>query len=279
MFFTSSAMAQTQVPSEWVYLDNGEVRLGVKRASGAAVAWFSESGSERNLVNHFDHGRLIQQSYYGVQDGSLWNQKPWRWNPVQGGDWQGSPAKLIELNATETQLTSKSFGKHWASGEDLDNVLFEQTIKLTGKVAHIHFKMTYSGDVTHPAHHQEIPAVFMAPDLNTLVHYSGDKPWTNADLSRSVPGWPNEHRQIDEHWAAYVDDNNFGMGVYVPIAKEITCYRFGNGNPKQGSCSYFAPVTSFSITPGLVFEYDVYLAIGSPQEMRARFKDIDIVLE
>jgi hypothetical protein len=29
-----------------------------------------------------------------------------------------------------------------------------------------------------------------------------------------------------------------------------------------------------SITPGLVFEYDVYLTIGSAEEMRGRFKPI-----
>lgn len=27
----------------------------------------------------YDCGRFIQQSYYGRQDGSDWNGKPWRW--------------------------------------------------------------------------------------------------------------------------------------------------------------------------------------------------------
>lgn len=31
---------------------------------------------------------------------------------------------------------------------------------------------------------------------------------------------------------------------------------------------------TMSITPGLVFEYDVYLTIGTAEEMRERFKPI-----
>ena len=52
-------------PADYLFLDNGQVRLGVKKSSGAGIAWFSMSGSERNLINHWDRGRLVQQSYYG----------------------------------------------------------------------------------------------------------------------------------------------------------------------------------------------------------------------
>jgi hypothetical protein len=59
--FTSVQGAEA--PENWVYLDNGTIRLGVKRSSGAGIAWLSASGSKENLLDHFDHGRLIQQSY------------------------------------------------------------------------------------------------------------------------------------------------------------------------------------------------------------------------
>src|SRR5436190_8561687 len=57
---------------DFVFLDNSHLKLGVKKSSGAGIAWLSASGSERNLINHFDRGRLVQQSYYGKEDGSLW---------------------------------------------------------------------------------------------------------------------------------------------------------------------------------------------------------------
>jgi hypothetical protein len=264
--------------NDWLFVDNGEVRLGVIRSSGAGIAWFSPSESTNNLVNHWDRGRLIQQSYYGDEDGSLWNKQPWRWNPVQGGDWQGKPATVLELTHTTNSLYAKSLARHWASGLELTNVVFEEWISLTGRLAHIRFRMTYSGTSSHAARDHEIPAVFVAPELKTLVLYDGDAPWTGAALSRSQPGWPNESRRMTEHWAAYVGTNDVGLGVSVPVSDHLTCYRFGDGRPDHGSCSYFAPLTNFAITPGKVFTYDVYLFAGNVAEIRRRFSTISGLL-
>lgn len=268
------APAAEPAKGDWTYLDNSQVRLGVKNTSGACIGYFSRSGSERNLLNHWDQGRFIQQSYYGRSDGSLWAEKPWRWNPVQGGDYKGHPAKLLELKAGPTTLYAKSEGIHWASGTPLPEVILEQWITLTGKVAHVRFRMTYSGTNQHPNCSQEVPAFFVEPDLSTLVLYDGPQPWTDAPVTRSQPGWPNESRRMTEHWAAYVDKDDFGVGGYVPVATDLTCYRFGDGRREHGSCSYFAPVVRFAITPGFKFEYDLYLTLGTGAEIRQTFAAI-----
>lgn len=276
-YLAAEVGSQTISPSsstDLVFIDNGQIKVGVKKSSGCGIAWFSTGQDGRNLVNHWDRGRLIQQSYYGREDGSMWNKQPWRWNPVQGGDWKGHPATTLEFKRESDSLYAKTRGKHWASGEDLTNVVFEETIRLDGKVAHVHFKFTYTGDVSHPIRDQEIPAVFVEPDLDTLVLYEGDKPWTGGELNRSKPGWPNESRKMTEHWAAYVDGSGKGFGVLVPVATNLTCYRFGDGKAEHGSCSYFAPLTRFAITPGKVFEYDVYLTAGTVEEIRDRFQRI-----
>ncbi|HEX6984064.1 MAG TPA: hypothetical protein VF170_01750 [Planctomycetaceae bacterium] len=260
---------------EWVYLDNGEVRIGVKTTSGGAIAYFSPSGSEKNLLNHFDHGRLVQQSYYGAPDGTTWAGKPWRWNPVQGGDYKGGPAKLLEIESGDTSLSTRSVARHWSGCVDLPEVTFEQRITLDGGVAHVRFRMTYAGDMKHPPAHQEIPAVFVEPEYDTLVLYDGDRPWTGGPLSRSKPGWPNESRRMTERWAAYVNADGFGVGAYVPIAEELTCYRYAAGQPSdRGACSYFAPLTTFAVTPGLTFEYDLYLTCGTAEEIREAFRRV-----
>ncbi len=259
---------------DWAFLDNGQVRLGVKRISGAGIGWFSASGSPRNLINDWDHGRLVQQSYYGQKDGSLWADKPWTWNPVQGGDYLGHGARVLELNTRTNFLYARTLPKHWATGADLPDVTMEEWITLTGRVAHVRFKMTYAGTNSHPVRSQEVPAFFVQPDLNTLVLYDGNQPWTNAQLHRSQPGWPNEGRRITEHWAAYMDTNNFGVGAFVPVADQLTCYRFGDGKVEHGSCSYFAPLVKFAITPGKVFEYDLYLTFGTSGEIRETFQQI-----
>lgn len=271
LFLSTAIRSET---NDFLFIDNGSVRLGIKRTSGAGIAWFSQSGSSQNLINHWDRGRLIQQSYYGNKDDSLWNKQPWHWNPVQGGDWRGSGAKVLELRSTTNTLYSKTLPKHWAGGHDLTNTVMEQWITLTGAVAHIRFKFTYTGSETHTAHDQEIPAVFIEPEYKHLVLYDGDKPWTDAPLHRSIPGWPNEGRNMTEHWAAYVNDKDFGLGVLVPVASRLTCYRFGDGNREHGSCSYFAPLITFAIKPGFTFEYDACLTIGSVAQIRAGFKKV-----
>lgn len=261
--------------NDFLFIDNGIIRLGVKKTSGAGIAWFSlsstNSTNHTNVINHWDRGRLIQQSYYGNKDGSLWDKQTWRWNPVQGGHWRGAGAQTLELRFTQTTLYSKTLPKHWASGADLTNTVMEQWITLTGHLAQIRFKFTYTGTETHTAHDQEIPAVFVEPQYKHLVLYNGPKPWTNDKLHRSIPGWPNESRTLTENWAAYVDDTDFGLGVYVPVANRLTCYRFGDGRADHGSCSYFAPLTTFAITPGFTFEYKMHLTIGTLDQIRTRF--------
>jgi hypothetical protein len=266
------AAAAPKAKEEFAFIENDRARLGVKLTSGAAIGHFSAVDSDRNLLNHFDHGRLVQQSYYGDEDGSRWNKQPWRWNPVQGGDWRGTAATVLELKREKTTLYAKTRPRHWASGADLPDVTMEQWITLDGPAAHVRYRMTYTGEKRHKPRPQELPAVFIQPDLSTFVLYDGKHPWTGKDVSRSKPGWPNESRKMTENWAAYVDEKDFGVGAYVPVADELTCYRYKGGN--NSDCSYFAPVKTFAITPGLAFEYDVYLTFGTVDQIRARFAEI-----
>src|SRR3954452_20694998 len=112
--FTCVSYAQGNTKTEpgtraddWVYLDNGKLRLGVIRSSGGGIAFLAQSGSTRNLLNHYDRGRLVQQSYYGDSDGSFWGKRPWRYNPVQGGDYHGKSSRLLELRSDSNSLYSK----------------------------------------------------------------------------------------------------------------------------------------------------------------------------
>jgi hypothetical protein len=266
-----AAAPAEQATNDFVFIENGLVRLGVKQSSGAGIAYFALSTDRENAINHWDRGRLVQQSYYGAKDGSMWDKQPWRWNPVQGGGWRHEPARVLELKAERTSIYAKTMAKHWATGADLPEVIFEEWISLTSKLAHVRFKMTYTGTNAHPKIHHELPAVFIEPQFDTLLVYEGAKPWAGEAVQRTKPGWPNESRQFTEHWAAYVNTNDFGVGAFAPVADSLTCYRFGDGKREHGSCSYFAPLKSFAITPGLAFEYDVWLTIGTGQEIRERF--------
>ena len=270
LLLAGAAAGDEKQKADWVYLDNGTIKLGVLRDRGAGIGWFSESGSGQNLVDHYDHGRLIQQSLYGRPDGSEWNKKPWRWNPVQGGDWKGNPAGLLDFKHDKEKHTiySRSRGRHWAACRDLGDVVFEQWITLEGARAKIRFRFTYSGEETHPAHHQEIPAVFVAREFDTLVIADED-----GELQFSKPKWPNEYHKLPEKWAAYIHpQTEKGIGIKVEKAEQLTCYRFGGGKRDPSSCSYFAPLVTLAITPGMVFEYQAVLTAGKIEEIQERFR-------
>lgn len=259
-------------PEDWVYIENSKLRLGVLRSSGGAIAYLAQSGSTRNLLNHFDRGRLVQQSYYGDSDGSLWDKRPWRYNPVQGGDYHGKSPRLLELRSDSTSLYSKSVPLHWATGMELRECVMEQWVRLEGSIVHARFQITYQGTTTHSARHQEIPAIFVDASLATLVTYSGDTPWTHAALTRHSPGAVNEYFKITENWVACVDEKDFGIGAFVPIATDMTCYRFRGGSGSD--CSYVAPIATFALQPGLKFAYDAYFAIGSTEQIREQFSNV-----
>ena len=93
---------------EMVYLDNGKLKLGFDLARGAALSYLAAYPQlELNLVNDWDMGRLVQQSYYGSADGSTWaapvpganGKMPWRWasRPWDHGRPLGHPEAFAHL--------------------------------------------------------------------------------------------------------------------------------------------------------------------------------------
>lgn len=265
------------------YINNGVIQLGVDMSRGGAIFHFSEVNTKRNLLNHVDEGRFVQQSYYGESDGSDWNGTPWVWNPIQGGGSRGQKAPVTYSKIEPTALEIYSTPVLWASGVLESNCQMREKISLQGRVAYIRYMMINRGPTAkdHPSTQQEVPAVFADWDLPNYVFYGGDKPWTNDELTSVLPprldlGGTNKEYSRTEHWAAYVDDNGWGVGVYTPGAVLSTTYRFGSGpgGPKLGSCSYFAALRVFGIKEGGVYEYDVYMMIGTLEEMRAEFYKI-----
>jgi hypothetical protein len=244
--------------------------------AGGSVGWFSHSHSSANLLNAFDHGRYVQQSYYGDADGSEWNGKPWRYNPVQGGSWKGVSATVLEKKEGKDALYVKTKPRHWASGADADDVLMEEWLTLEGGLGRLKYRMTFTGATEHKPTHKELPAVFVMPRYDTLVFCEKGAPaWTGAPLVRRQPGPPDAKDAIvhfSEPWAAWVDAEGEGLGVFFSHADFATTYRVHNaGADAIANCSYIAPLQTFALKPGLVFEYEAVLATGTAEQIRAVF--------
>lgn len=282
-FCNGTALAQelTRPPDDdMLWLSNSEVKVGLKKSSGGAIAWISSASSQKNLINAYDRGRLVQQSWYGKKDDSLWNNQPWSWNPVQGGDWRGRSAKILEERHDQTSSFMRTRPVHWATGADVDECEMRQTITLKETLIHSRYDFAFHGMDTHPGRHQELPAFFVDASLDTLILYEGDAAWSDGPITRRQPGFPNEYARISEHWAAYVAQNDIGIGLFVPKADEATFYRFPAQKDRSHKlseaswCSYVAPIRTLAVTPMFEFTYDVWITLGSATEIRERFKKI-----
>ena len=275
-FLSLCAQGNDGAQKNIVFIENEQIKLGMDMSSGGGICHFEDKADGKgNRINRFDRGRLIQQSYYGEHDGSTWAEKPWLWNPIQGGDYKGKPAPVLERKIEKDKAYVKSVGVHWASGEVLSDCVFEEWIMLEGGTARIKFKFTYSGNTEHPARHQELPAFFANGGMTDLYFYDGKKPWTNdtPKVRKDLKEVRNEYAKPTENWAAYIGADGRGIGLYFPASDEITYYRCEH--PDKGetgvACSYFAPISTLSIKPGFTFEYEIFVKIGTLKEIREKF--------
>ncbi len=268
-----AASPRAQPADSWDYLDNGVLRIGVDRSRGAAIGYLALSKDKRNLLNHHDEGRFIQQSYYGDRDGSLWGKKPWTYNPVQGGSYKGEDAKTLDFRKTSSELYAKVEPLHWASAKPCPEAIMQEWISLDGPLANIRMRLDYSGPTQKANAHQEMPAMFVDYALPHLMFERDGKLVKHAPVDLGKDLQP-EGVAYHGGWLAFVDDKNFGIGIRTPGTDKAVTYRHkGNGStgPKGSACSYVAPVRTLQMKQGSVVDYQFQLTIGTLDEIRARF--------
>ncbi|KAF6259300.1 hypothetical protein COO60DRAFT_1024205 [Scenedesmus sp. NREL 46B-D3] len=270
--------AQVAPSDGLLYVSNARLRVGMDPARGGAITHLSSpvmppEWAGRNLINTWDSGRLIQQSYYGCEDGSCWSSRAWRWNPVQGGSWHNAAPKLLASSTFGDMISTSALPRNWGGQNLLDDVVMTTQTLLLPNMVKVRQTMRYTGDAAHPERHQEVPAVFVDRRLNALALYNGSAPWTGGQLSYLMPGQVNEYYKMPEKWAAYVDTKSgYGVGIYTPIAEQVVAYRVGGENSTAHSdCSYLAPLITSAIQPHSEFSYDTYIAVGRVDEMRQWF--------
>jgi hypothetical protein len=258
----------------FTYLDNGTIRIGVDQSRGSAIGYFALSKEKRNLLNHYDEGRFIQQSYYGDKDGSVWNKIPWTYNPVQGGSYKGENAKTLDFRKTDKELYAKVEPLHWANAKSCPEAIMEEKITLDGAIAKIQMKLNYTGPTQKRNAHQEMPAMFVDFALPHLMFELDGKLVKHAPMILGKDMKP-EKIKYSGNWLAYVDDKNYGIGIYTPGTAEAVTYRHnGKPGPNGPGCSYVAPIRKFQLTKDLVSEYEFYLTIGTLDQIRERFAKI-----
>lgn len=268
-FFSFAVMVlAVHVLASEITLENTYLKVGINETAGGALSLLSDKKTGTNYINTSDLGRYIQLSLYGNPDGSQWAGSPsankaWVWNPVQAGSANHEKSHLLDVNQGKDEIYVKLNPRNWGGGQLLREIVFEQWVKLEEDVVHLRYKATYQGNVSHAERDQKIPAIFLHPDLTDFVYSKGNS------IVKEKPGFPNKQAKVKDHWAAFLKDNH-GVGVMTPGADIFTYYYFKD----KPACAYMSPIQRFKISKGFDKEFDVYVTVGSLEEITSRFAKI-----
>ena len=213
-------------PAAENFLDNGVIKLGVDLTRGGSITWLSASGSTNNIVNSHDLGREIQPCYYsGPQPYNPSNTinpdwKNWPWNPIQSGDYYGHASVVLAQANDGKTLYVKCRPMQWALDHVPGQCILESWITLSNNVVVVSNRLVNLRRDTAQQFHamdQELPAAYTVGTLWQLVSYAGNAPFTGDAVTHfpvTPPPW--RYWNATESWAALVNSNNWGLGVYHP---------------------------------------------------------------
>ncbi|MDO8541305.1 MAG: hypothetical protein Q7S40_12775 [Opitutaceae bacterium] len=267
------------------YLENSEIKVGVNLAIGGAITFLSHRGGP-NMINSFDWGRQIQMSFYsgpnpytpdGKQPHPRWKQLGW--NPIQSGDVGGHPSRVLEHRNDGRELYVKCIPMHWPHSGVPGECTYEWTLRLEGPTVAVRARLVNGRPdrTQYPAKSQELPAVYTNGVWYRLYSYTGDRPFTGAPVAlipkRTVkPGeFPWNRFNATEHWAALLDANNRGLGIWAPgIVAFLGGFvgREGTGGPTDGPTGYIAPVRHELLDHDINYDYAFTMIAGSLAEIR-----------
>lgn len=310
-----------EIPDENVFIQSDEYKLGVDLNWGGALSYLEDlnsnvqavekdgriyvdsNASERygvssvnnnvNLINRFDAGRLVQQSYYGTSGGDYecgeYMGSVWNYNPVQGGNKYNDCSKIVDIVADGNSLYVKCRPLDWAkSAEDISPSYMEATYTLEKGVVKVSCRFVDFSGYPSAITTQEMPAFYCVEPLNRFVYYSGDAPWTgdeNLSYENKLifwpdAGYPNFHST--ENWSAFIGefDDSFGIGLYVPHEVSFLAGVYNRETTKEKdpsvdvTTSYIAAVEIMEFASFKPVEYEYCLATGTTAEMRESFNRV-----
>ncbi len=262
------------------FLDNGQIRLGVNLDLGGAITYLSLSGSNVNVVNSADWGRQIQMSHYsGPVPFKPHSKEPapaWvglGWNPIQVGDAFGNRSKLVSYQNDGKSIYVKCIPMQWPLDNEPGECTFECWLHLEGKAVLVRSRMVNARQdhTQYEGRGQELPAVYTNGPWYRLMTYTGDQPFTNGKLEQRPPVFMWTGWQSTENWAALVDEENFGLGIWNPGVYSFIggfAGKPGKGGPKDGPTGYIAPIATEIIDHNICYDYKYVLVLGQLDEIR-----------
>jgi hypothetical protein len=281
------------VKSSKPVIDNGTLTLKLDLTRGGAISYLSLSGEDRSIVNIYDEGRYIQQSYYAGKsvnrqdEGQSPDWSPWSWNPIQVGDAFRNRAEILDFQKSDDGMYVKCIPMQWDMNNHPAEAEMEQWTTLDGNVLKVRNKLTchrtdtiYGDGITND---QELPAVYPISALYNLYSYFGEAPFTGAPMANPTvehleDGFWGRYSddKVTENWMAFVDKNKWGMAVYSPNCTNFLAGMAGQpgGENTDSSTSYIAPVKKEILYKNCVYEYEYFIIVGSLSEIRKKINEL-----
>lgn len=269
------------------YIENGDIRLGIDLSIGGSITYLADTSKDINLINGYDWGRQVQMSFYsGPQPFEPEGNKPhpnWAslgWNPIQSGDAYENQSKTMEFSSDGQSLYVKCIPMHWPLENEPGHCTFETWVQLEGPIAHIRSRLVNNRKdrTQYEARAQELPAVYTNAPWHRLVTYTGAEPFTQGALEE-IPKqethpdiFPWSYFKATENWAALLDEQDDGLGVYSPGATKFIggfAGEPGAGGPKDNPTGYVSPLHDEILDHNIVYDYEYQLIVGSLDDIRA----------
>lgn len=269
-------------PSEMLFIQDETIRVGIDRSKGASITWLSWNENPQNIVNSYDPGRLIQQSYYAgkrldrISDGQSENWSPWAWNPIQGGG-VSSWARVTSFEKIDDRtLYGVTIPKLWDMHDEEAAAVMKQWTSfepgMTGTVV-VRNRIECDRDEDDPwgdaaIRPQEVPACYFTRNFDRFESYLGHGQWRN-EKHQIGPPW----RKTTPPLGAMACFNSDGQGVAIYSPTANADWNYGphvnrpSDDPSGGPCVHIAPITKILFGPKSVYEYRYWLTVGTASEI------------
>ncbi len=240
--------------------------------------YIGEENTDVNLINYYDTGRYLQQSYYGTTEKpyeqGFYNNADWHYNPVQGGNVAGEASKVIDYEIGEDYIYVKTRPLDWSKWSD-DFANLSSTDKFDAKYGNDEYKtdtyvesryvfedglikvynrkVDYSG-LPSAQTNQELPAFYTIEPLNQYVYNASEADKWKTDAQLTYISEPEFWGITDQ---SYLDAHYNGQH---PTVHQNTPEHWAAFMASQDTDSFGIGLYSPEVTD---FYYGIYPAIHS----------------
>jgi hypothetical protein len=270
------------------YIQNEFIKVGIDLNLGGSITFIADAKKGENIINNHDWGRQVQMSFYSGPNPFVPNGKEpapfWRnlgWNPIQSGDYAGNRSKVLEHKNEGNQLYIKCIPMQWPLDNEPGECTFESWIVLKGNTVQVRSRIVNNREdkTQYNARGQELPAVYTNAPYHRLISYRGDKPFTKDTVTHiknhnfpKAKGIHWAYWQATEGWAANLNDDNYGLGVWNPNAQFYCGGFYGDDSFKGGSkddgTGYISPLHTEILDHNITYDYNYVLILGTLDEIR-----------